>query len=91
MIRCSLRRADEYLLSYLAEQQPNAATRVLVLNDSFGALAASLEGHVQVTSSGDSFLAAQGLEKTCCATARRSMRCRSSPPAKCLSGHSTGC
>ncbi|NMX50187.1 methyltransferase [Pseudomonas veronii] len=55
--------ADEYLLSYLAEQQPNAATRVLVLNDSFGALAASLEGHVQVTSSGDSFLAAQGLEK----------------------------
>jgi len=55
--------ADEYLLSYLAEQQPNAATRVLVLNDSFGALAASLEGHVQVTSSGDSFLAAQGLGK----------------------------
>ncbi|MCP1508957.1 16S rRNA (guanine1207-N2)-methyltransferase [Pseudomonas marginalis] len=55
--------ADEYLLSYLSEQQPNAATRVLVLNDSFGALAASLEGHVQVTSSGDSFLAAQGLEK----------------------------
>lgn len=55
--------ADEYLLSYLAEQQPGAATRVLVLNDSFGALAASLEGQVQVTSSGDSFLAAQGLEK----------------------------
>ena len=55
--------ADEYLLSYLAQQQPHAATRVLILNDSFGALAASLEGHVQVTSSGDSFLAAQGLEK----------------------------
>ncbi|MRJ22977.1 methyltransferase [Pseudomonas haemolytica] len=55
--------ADEYLLSYLAEQQPHAATRVLILNDSFGALAASLEGHVQVTSSSDSFLAAQGLEK----------------------------
>ncbi len=55
--------ADEYLLSHLAEQQPHAATRVLILNDSFGALAASLEGHVQVTSSGDSFLAAQGLEK----------------------------
>ncbi|AZF28742.1 class I SAM-dependent methyltransferase [Pseudomonas sp. R2-60-08W] len=55
--------ADEYLLSHLASQQPNAATRVLVLNDSFGALAASLEGQVQVTSSGDSFLAAQGLEK----------------------------
>ncbi|AZF44524.1 23S rRNA (guanine(1835)-N(2))-methyltransferase [Pseudomonas sp. R1-43-08] len=55
--------ADEYLLSHLASQQPNAATRVLVLNDSFGALAASLEGRVQVTTSGDSFLAAQGLEK----------------------------
>ncbi|NWA44050.1 methyltransferase [Pseudomonas reactans] len=55
--------ADEYLLNYLAEQQPTAGTRVLVLNDSFGALAASLQGQVQVTSSGDSFLAAQGLEK----------------------------
>lgn len=55
--------ADEYLLSHLAEQKPSAATRVLVLNDSFGALAASLESQVQVTSSGDSFLAAQGLEK----------------------------
>ena len=55
--------ADEYLLAYLAEQQPNATTRVLVLNDSFGALAASLAGHVQVTSSGDSCLAALGLEK----------------------------
>ncbi|XCY75131.1 methyltransferase [Pseudomonas sp. CBR-F] len=55
--------ADEYLLSYLAEQQLTTATRVLVLNDSFGALAASLEGHVRVTSSGDSFLGALGLEK----------------------------
>ncbi|MFJ2412862.1 methyltransferase [Pseudomonas sp. NPDC087814] len=55
--------ADEYLLSYLAEQQLTTATRVLVLNDSFGALAASLEGHVQVSSSGDSFLGALGLEK----------------------------
>ncbi|MGY2292630.1 methyltransferase [Pseudomonas sp. SDO528_S397] len=55
--------ADEYLLSHLAAQQPAASTRVLVLNDSFGALAASLAGHVQVTSGGDSFLAAQALEK----------------------------
>ncbi|MGU9830248.1 methyltransferase [Pseudomonas sp. LF242] len=55
--------ADEYLLNYLAEQSLNSATPVLVLNDSFGALAASLEGQVQVTSSGDSFLAALGLEK----------------------------
>ena len=55
--------ADEYLLNHLAEQQPVASTRVLVLNDSFGALAASLAGKVALTSSGDSFLAAQGLEK----------------------------
>ncbi|MFC6337874.1 methyltransferase [Pseudomonas sp. CCM 7891] len=55
--------ADEYLLNYLAEQQPSVATRVLVLNDSFGALAASLEGKVHVTSSGDSFLGALALEK----------------------------
>jgi 16S rRNA (guanine1207-N2)-methyltransferase len=55
--------ADEYLLNHLAEQQPAADTRVLVLNDSFGALAASLVGKVRVTSSGDSFLALQGLEK----------------------------
>jgi 23S rRNA (guanine1835-N2)-methyltransferase len=55
--------ADEYLLNHLAEQQPTADMRVLVLNDSFGALAASLAGKVNVTSSGDSFLALQGLEK----------------------------
>jgi len=55
--------ADEYLLNHLAAQQPTADTRVLVLNDSFGALAASLAGKVQVSSSGDSYLAFQGLEK----------------------------
>ncbi len=55
--------ADEYLLAYLAEQQPSVQTRVLVLNDGFGALAASLAGNVLVTSSGDSFLALQALEK----------------------------
>jgi len=55
--------ADEYLLNHLAEQRPSTETRVLVLNDSFGALAASLAGKVNVTSSGDSFLAFQGLEK----------------------------
>lgn len=55
--------ADEYLLAHLAEQQPANSTRVLVLNDSFGALAASLEGHVRVTTSGDSFLGTQALQK----------------------------
>ncbi|MFB3302193.1 methyltransferase [Pseudomonas sp. AMR01] len=62
--------ADEYLLSHLASQQPSLSTRVLVLNDSFGALAASLAGKVQVVSSGDSFLAAQGLEKNLVRNAR---------------------
>ncbi|WP_064118757.1 methyltransferase [Pseudomonas fluorescens] len=55
--------ADEYLLNHLAAQQPTIDTRVLVLNDSFGALAASLLGKVTVNSSGDSFLGFQGLEK----------------------------
>jgi 16S rRNA (guanine1207-N2)-methyltransferase len=55
--------ADEYLLNHLAAQHPTADTRVLVLNDSFGALAASLLGKVKVSTSGDSFLGFQGLEK----------------------------
>ena len=55
--------ADQYLLEHLAAQQLPVATRVLVLNDSFGALAVSLAGHVAVTSSGDSHLARLGLEK----------------------------
>jgi 23S rRNA (guanine1835-N2)-methyltransferase len=55
--------ADEYLLSHVAEQGLNPASRVLVLNDSFGALAASLASHATVISSSDSFLALQGLEK----------------------------
>ncbi|MBM3112423.1 methyltransferase [Pseudomonas sp. P66] len=55
--------ADEYLLEYLAEQPLAANARVLVLNDSFGALAISLRRHLQVTSSGDSYLARLALEK----------------------------
>lgn len=55
--------ADEYLLSHIAEAGVTLQTRVLVLNDSFGALAASLAQHASVVSSTDSYLAAQGLEK----------------------------
>ncbi|MFJ4067987.1 methyltransferase [Pseudomonas sp. NPDC089996] len=55
--------ADEYLLGQLHGQGLQAGTRVLVLNDSFGALAASLAGHLQVVSSGDSHLARMALEK----------------------------
>ncbi|MFK0093076.1 methyltransferase [Pseudomonas sp. NPDC090592] len=55
--------ADEYLLAQLHEQAPASHCRVLVLNDSFGALAASLAGQLQVVSSGDSHLAHLALEK----------------------------
>jgi 16S rRNA (guanine1207-N2)-methyltransferase len=54
--------ADEYLLNHLHEQGlPNGA-RVLVLNDSFGALAISLADQAKVTSSGDSHLGNLGLQ-----------------------------
>ncbi|WP_300656711.1 class I SAM-dependent methyltransferase [Pseudomonas sp.] len=54
--------ADEYLLNHLHEQGLPADARVLLLNDSFGALAANLAGRVQVTSSGDSHLGYLGLQ-----------------------------
>lgn len=54
--------ADEYLLQQVAEDGLEAAARVLVLNDAFGALAVSLAGHARVTSSGDSHLAALALQ-----------------------------
>ncbi len=54
--------ADEYLLAQLHAQAPDANCRVLVLNDSFGALAASLAGRLQVVSSGDSHLAHLALD-----------------------------
>lgn len=55
--------ADEYLLTQLHEQGLPAGSRVLILNDSFGALACSLAPHARVTSSGDSHLAHLALEK----------------------------
>jgi len=54
--------ADEYLLNHLHEQGLTSSARVLVLNDSFGALAASLAGQAHVTSSGDSHLGHLGLQ-----------------------------
>ena len=53
--------ADEYLLKHLSSCQLPENARTLILNDSFGALAASLCTHMTVHSSGDSFLAHQGL------------------------------
>ncbi|ANY89460.1 MULTISPECIES: methyltransferase [Pseudomonas] len=55
--------ADQYLLEHLASQAPAADCRVLVLNDSFGALATSLAGQLPVVSSGDSHLGRVALEK----------------------------
>ena len=55
--------ADEYLLNHLAEQALPENSRVLVLNDSFGALAISLVKTMNVSSSSDSFLATQALQK----------------------------
>jgi 16S rRNA (guanine1207-N2)-methyltransferase len=55
--------ADEYLLNHVAEQGLTLQTRMLILNDSFGALATSLAPHAAVFSSTDSFLGVQALEK----------------------------
>ena len=53
--------ADEYLLKHLSSCALPTDSRTLILNDSFGALAASLATQMQVHSSGDSFLAHQAL------------------------------
>lgn len=55
--------ADEYLLAHLHEQGLGPDSRVLLLNDGFGALACSLAAHCQVTSSGDSHLSHLALQK----------------------------
>ena len=55
--------ADEYLLAHLHEQGLGPDSRVLLLNDGFGALACSLASHCQVTSSGDSHLGHLALQK----------------------------
>lgn len=55
--------ADEYLLAHAHEQGIGADSRLLVLNDGFGALACSLASHCQVVSSGDSHLGHLALQK----------------------------
>jgi 16S rRNA (guanine1207-N2)-methyltransferase len=54
--------ADEYLLNHLAEQQPSTDTGSGAQRQ-FRCLGSQPGGQGQVTSSGDSFLAFQGLEK----------------------------
>lgn len=53
--------ADEYLLKHLSSCPLPDSARTLILNDSFGAMAASLCSHMHVHTSGDSFLAHQAL------------------------------
>lgn len=53
--------ADAYLLNNLHSRGLGSHTKCLILNDNFGALAASLANHMTVHSSGDSFLAHQAL------------------------------
>lgn len=53
--------ADAYLLRNLHSRDLSKASRCLILNDNFGALAASLATYLTVHSSGDSFLAHQAL------------------------------
>ncbi|WJN60276.1 class I SAM-dependent methyltransferase [Pseudomonas sp. SO81] len=55
--------ADEYLLAHVHELGLAADSRVLLLNDGFGALACSLAAHCRVTSSGDSHLGYLALQK----------------------------
>ncbi len=55
--------ADEYLLAHLHAQGLAQVSRVLLLNDGFGALACALAPHARVVSSGDSFLGALALQK----------------------------
>ncbi|MDG9930902.1 MULTISPECIES: class I SAM-dependent methyltransferase [unclassified Pseudomonas] len=55
--------ADEYLLAHVYELGLPPDSRVLLLNDGFGALACSLAAYCRVTSSGDSHLGFLALQK----------------------------
>lgn len=78
--------ADEYLLNHLHEQGLTAETRVLVLNDSFGALAASLASHARVTSSGDSHLGYLGLARNLARNGRDADSVRFVPASEVAEG-----
>jgi 23S rRNA (guanine1835-N2)-methyltransferase len=55
--------ADEYLLNHLHSLDLPGSARLLLLNDSFGALAVSLVKHFHITSSSDSHLGWQALQQ----------------------------
>ena len=52
--------ADEHILKHLLEEMPPEGSRVLIINDSFGALSVALN-HLRPQVWSDSFLAEQGL------------------------------
>ncbi|MGP0149623.1 methyltransferase [Pseudomonas oryzihabitans] len=78
--------ADEYLLQQVAEDGLAPSARVLVLNDAFGALAASLAAHARVTSSGDSHLAALALAANLARNGLAAEAATSVPASEAISG-----
>lgn len=78
--------ADEYLLQQVAEDGLAPSARVLVLNDAFGALAASLAAHARVTSSGDSHLAALALAANLARNGLAAEAVTSVPASEAISG-----
>lgn len=55
--------ADEYLLQHLYSLKPISPSKLLVLNDSFGAITISLAPYFDITSSTDSFLAKTAIQQ----------------------------
>ena len=78
--------ADEYLLAHVAQQGLNADSRVLVLNDGFGALASSLAAHATVVSSGDSHLGHLALQKNLARNGLDAHRVQFVPASSVVSG-----
>ena len=78
--------ADEYLLKYLHGLRLPSSTRILILNDSFGALAASLAGQFQVTSSSDSYLGWYALQENLARNALAADSLRFVPASQLASG-----
>lgn len=78
--------ADQYLLNHLHGLDLPSGTRVLILNDSFGALAASLAGQFQLTSSGDSYLGWQALQQNLARNGLAAERLNFVPASQVASG-----
>ena len=55
--------ADEYLLNYLFDEKLAVESNILIINDSFGALAVTLAKHNDITVWTDSWLSQEGLRQ----------------------------